>query len=239
MDKEILGSNKDEHGNTYDFFININDSIFVDVEVNTDYFKTAKNKSFLYYSRLISSSINTGKEYKSFSDKKYIQLNLNSKDKKEDFGEDCIYPYSTKTQSVYMSNAVIYLRYLDYYNRLYYNEDIKKEESDYFLAMLTSKSFVELYKMLDSFLEEDIKQRIMRDVIRMSMKISFNEQELKNLEKQVEMDTKETYINIGIEEKSIEVAKSMLIKGMSIDDIVDITKLSKEKIEELSKEVNR
>ena len=98
--------------------------------------------------------------------------------------------------------------------------------------MLTADTFVKLYKILDSFLDDETRTRIIREVIRLSMKIEFTEQELKNLEKQEQMDTEKFYMDL----KAAEIAKTMLQKGISIDDIVEITKLSKEKIEELKSE---
>ena len=42
-------------------------------------------------------------------------------------GEDIIVPYSIKTNSIYLEENKIYIRYLDYYKKLYYVEmDTKK-----------------------------------------------------------------------------------------------------------------
>ena len=248
-DKELLeASNK--HANTLDYYIIINDNIHVDLEVNSDYFGIYKNKSFIYQTRLISSSLDAGVDYQDFSKQIFIQLNLNAKEKNKNIGEEVIYPHNVTQDIIYMNNVIIYLRYLDFYNKLFYTKDIKKEESDYWLALLTSKSFVEIYKILDSFLEKDIRDEIIRDVIRISMKSLFTEQELKNLEKQVEMDKEKFYTNLGKEEgkaegkiegkeeKAVEIAKEMLSKNMAIDLISELTGLSKEKVEELSKDIN-
>ena len=53
----------------------------------------------------------------------------------------------------------------------------------------------------------------------------------------------EWFINEGIEKgiekgeknTSIEIAKRMLLKGMSTDDIIELTKLTREEIQELKK----
>lgn len=240
LDKEILDPKPKTHGSTYDYYININNNIYVDLEVNKKEFDLYKDKSFFYQVKQISSSLNIVENYEDFEKKTYIQLNLNASDKTA-FGEDIVCPYSIVTKSVYLTNVMTYLRYLDYYRNLYYNKFIDKEESDYWLAMLTAKSFTEIYKILSSFLDEKDRDEIIRDVINLSMDALFNEQELDNLRKQVEMDKEKFYTKKGIEqgieqgakENTILIAKSMLKENMPLDLITKFTGLSTEELEKL------
>ena len=230
-DKEVLEPKEKTHKFTYDYSITINNNIFLDLEVNNEHFSQKKNKSFLYHARQISSSLNVGENYQKFSDQTFIQLNINAKDESK-VGEEIIVPYNTITNSVYMANVITYLRYIAYYKKMYYNKFIYKKEEDYWLAMLSAKSFSELYKILDDFLEEELKDRIIKDVIRLSMKIEFNEQELINLRKQVQWDT-EDYINETIKVKSIAIAKNLLNMGLTTQDIMKATGLNDKELENI------
>ena len=248
-DKELFGTSSKDKKNIVDFNVVINNNMYVNLEVNSKPYEYIKSRNYLYESRIITSELEEGEDYDNFDENTYIQLNLNAVDSGV-IGEDIIYPYSVVTKSIFIENLIIYVRYLDYYQKLYYNLNIEKSESDYWLASLTAKNFVELYKMLDSFLDYSLRDRIIKRVIEISMKTLFTDEEWKALDKMVDENEKKYYdkkykeefesghakgFEDGIEEKSIEIAKNMLQKGMLVDDIVDITGLSREKVEELKK----
>ena len=248
IDKEILESKINTHSSTYDYFVNINDNITLDIEMNRNEYETVKYKSFYYQNKQVTNSLKSGDDYHNLQDIQLLQLNLNAKDSKE-YGEDIICYYSLITNSIHINSVITYLRYLDYYRKIYYNKFIDKEESDYWLAALTAKSFREFYEMLTSFLEKSLADRIIRDVIRLSMEAYFTEQELINLRKQEEMDTERYFTNKGIEEgiskgkaegktegakeKSVEIAKNMLDENISAELISKLTGITKEELENL------
>ena len=235
LDKEVLETKVNTHINTFDYFININGNTFIDIEMYYSPSELTKQKSYKYKNREISTSLESGEKYTNFKSKKYIQLNLNANN--NPIGEDIIYEYSVITKSIYINNVVTYLRYLEYYKNIYYNKFIDKEESDYWLALLTSKTFKEFYEILNTFLEKDFSNKIMKDVIRISMKSLFTEEEKINLQKQLEMDREEYYTKKGLSQgeknKSIEIAKKMLVDNMPIDQICKFTELSKNEIEKI------
>ena len=256
-DKEILGVSSKNKKNVVDFNVEINDNLFVNIEMNGKEYAKVKTRNYLYESRIITQDLKTGEDYEKFDEKTYIQLNLNVKDTSVNIGEDIIYPYSVITKTVFLKNEIIYLRYLDYYYRLYYNQNIEKSESDYWLAMLKAKNYKELYKMLDSFLDIDLRNKIVRKVIEISMDTLFTDEEWKALDKEVELSTQKYYddmykekyangyedgqakgleqgIEQGIEQGKLETAKKMLVKNIDIDTIVEITGLPKEQIEALN-----
>ena len=135
-----------EYSHPIDFNISINDSIFINIESNK---KEQAIKDLSKYTN--------------------IQLILNASDTSNNLGEDIIVPYSIKTNSIYLESDIIYLEYLDYYYKLYHNETIKKEESDYWLAMLMAKNFTELNDILSKFLPNNLKEKIIIDVKNLSM----------------------------------------------------------------------
>ncbi len=256
-DKELFGTSSIYKKNIVDFNVAINNNLFVNLEVNGRPYEQVKSRNYLYESRIITSSLDEGDDYNSFDDNTYIQLNLNAVDKTT-FGEDIVYFCSVITKTVYFENMITYVRYLEYYRKLYYNQNIEKDESDYWLASLTAKNFVELYKMLDDFLETKTRDRIIKRVIEISMKTLFTEEEWKALDKLVDENEKKYYdkkfkdkfeegmnqgfdqgleqgTRQGIEQSKIQVAKNLLSMNLTIEQIIEATGLSEEEVLKLSK----
>ena len=159
LDKGLSVTNCCEYKKILEFNVSINDCIFVNVELN---------KSVSHYLET-KQVLKRGQSIKDIVKYTNIQLNLNAYDKSNNMGEDIIVPYSIKTDSIYLDNDVIYLMYLDYYYHLYYNKNIKKNESDYWLAMLMAKNFTELNDILSQFLPDNLREKIVRDVCNLSM----------------------------------------------------------------------
>ena len=230
LNKEIPVTNCYEYKKALDFNVSINDHIFVNIELN---------KSVSHYLET-KQVLKRGQSIKDIVKYTNIQLNLNAYDKSNNLGEDIIVPYSIKTDSIYVDNDVIYLEYLDYYYHLYYNENIKKEESDYWLAMLMAKNFTELNDILSQFLSDNLRKKIVNDVYH----LSIDEFVLEDIDREtlaaIElrdslMYSKEEGIQEGIEQNSIDVVKAMLNKKMSYDDISDISGKSIEEIKKIEK----
>ena len=248
LDKELLESKLDSKSNTLDYYININGSIDIDLEINRDTYENKKYQLFQYRSRMISNSLKAGEKYQDFKNREFIQLNLNAVDKSS-IGEDIVCSYSLITKSIHIDNVITYLRYLDYYRKIYYNKFIDKEESDYWLALLTAKTFKEFYEIMKCFLNKDLVDSIMKDVIRLSMDSFFTEQELINLEKQYIMDRERNLTKKGIEQgikkgieqgieqgqksEKISIAKNLLKLNIDIENVSKATGLSIKELEEL------
>ena len=237
-----------------DFVVKINDKILLNIESNRESFESVKQRNDYYISRVKTSELKIGEKYKVLKEQKFIQLNLNFNESESVIGEDIIYSYSIKTNTIFLPNNPIYIRNLDYYRDIYYNQDIEKSVSDYYLACLTAKTFKEFYEMLGHILNDNARDRLVRNVINFAMDNLFTEEELKALDKIVEHDLEVYYekkykeeidaarekgIEQGVEENKLEIAKSMLLSNENKDKIIKYTGLSKEKIEELSKEINR
>ena len=120
--------------------------------MNAKRFNYYKSKSLIYLFKNVINSLNVGENYDDIYEKKFIQLNLNAVDK-EEYGEDIIYIASTK-KGKFVDNILMYLENLDYYREKFYNKKVKKDASDYWLAMLKATSFTEMYNILDAFLEK-------------------------------------------------------------------------------------
>mgnify|MGYP003571273806 CR=1 FL=1 len=227
-----------------DFNVRINDDILINMEVNRAAFESVKLRNDEYQSRLKTSELKKGDNYNKLQNLKFIQLNLNFYEKNLKYGEDIVCAYSLITKTVFLEQYRTYVRYLDYYRNLYYNEYIEKSISDYYLALLTATSFKEFYTMLGNIVDDDTRESLIKDVIIFTMDSLFSEEELKALDKIVEAEQKRYYDNKfkekftegrteGQVEKAKEIAKNLLSQNISLQIIANATGLSKEEIEGL------
>ena len=232
--KELPLDNYKEYKKIIDFNIEINNSIFINLEMNRTNFSNVKIRNFIYHNKLTSTILKRGNKLKDIDKYRVIQLNLNAYDKSNNIGEDIIVPYSIKTNSIYIKENKIYIRYLDYYRSLYYNEDIEKTESDYWLAILTSKDFTELNDIASKFLDSKIREKLVRDVLKFSMdEFILDVDERIALDKIVEMETKKN----AKEEEKISIIKSMLKNNLTYEMISKISGKSIDEIKEIEKSI--
>ena len=239
---ELPTSNGYEYKKIIDFNVDINKNILLNIELNRTYFNSVKQRNRIYHAKKISMNLKKGDNKDKLKDITNIQLNLNVKDKSNNLGEDIVVPYSIITNTIYVNNDITYIRYLDYYRNLYYNnKDIELEESDYWLVMLTANSYVELNEILSKFLSDELRIRIVKDVIKLSSdEMIFDEYEQMIGEKMVdyedELRAKEEGRIAGklegkLEEK-IEIIRSMLENNF---DYETISKICGKTIEEIEK----
>jgi len=140
-------------------------------------------------------------------------------------------------KEVYHENFVIVLKYLEVYRKLYYNKNIRDEETAW-LTALTAKSFTEVYDILKNILEENELDKFIRDVIRMSKdEFVLHEWEKEKLDALVEYEkisnAQEEGKIEGKQESLLEVAKKMLQEKIDILTILKCTGLSEIEIEKL------
>ena len=248
INNELDIINHREKRKIIDFNIRINDSISINVELNRKTFKNIKRRNYLYHNKQVSYTLKRGQDIKDISKYTNIQLNLNAYDESNNLGEDIIVPYSLKTSSIYIENDIVYLRYLDYYYKLYYNENILKTESDYWLAMLMSKNFVELNNILSHFLDKDLREKIIKDVLNLSMdEFVLEECEIEALAEIERIDTLKYTREEGLEQgkeqgkeqSKVEMIKLMLEKKLSYQDISDISGKNIDEIKEIEKSIKK
>ena len=162
LDKEIPIEIYEKKKDTIEYNISINECIFICLETNKNTFQYLNNYLYLSkYDRKVETIIDLSKYTN-------IQIILNDTDKSNNLGEDIIVPYSIKTNTIYINSDIIYLKYLNYYYELYQNINIKKEESDYWQAMLMAKTFTELNNILKKFLPNNLRKRIIKEVYEIS-----------------------------------------------------------------------
>ena len=246
-----------EYQKTMDMHVVINDSIDIGIEVNRNSFSSVKLRNFLFLNKNYSLSLKSGNKKKKLEDLTYIQLNLNTEDKSSNIGEDIIFPYSMVKKEIYIENYIIYLRYLDYYHRLYYNENVIKSEADYWLAALSAKDIVTFNKILKCFLDDELRIKLVKDAINMFDNESIiDEYEQMMLYRVQERETKKYAIIEGLkegrekgreeglkegleqgaEQNTIKMIKSMLKNDADYEFISNVTGKTIEEIKEIEKQ---
>ena len=216
--------------------IALNDDIFIEIEINRSDFNKVKHRNFIYQNKIYSMIPEKGNNPKDIDNVIFYQLNLNTENKTETYGEHVIVPYDTTTKEIYIDNYYTILKYLEFYHKLYYTKSRKLERGELWLAALMSNSFSELYDILSKILSPDKLELIIEE----SKKTSLNDFNL-HAWKQKEM--KDLVINKrnrisrkeGIQYEKNETIKNMLKENISYELISKIVKKPIDEIKEIEK----
>ena len=219
MDSELVKDKFDEYQKTVDINVLIN-NMCVNIEINREYFKNVEQRNFLFADKLCSMMLNRGESIKSLRDKFLVQINLNAIDKYDEdnnkltYGTDTIVSFGLNTGKIYHSNKFVFVKYLEYYRELYYNEGEKLDESCLWLVLLTSRSFFEMYNILGELFDNDRREQFIRNVINMidNRKI-FEDWEIEKLNELVKYTSEENLRKKALKEGHTEGFSQGHIEG--------------------------
>ena len=148
------------------------------------------------------------------------------------------------------NNKKIVLKYLAYYRYLYYTLGIRTPEV-VLCTLLTSKGYVEFYKVLSNILKKDKLDEVTKGVIEMNG-IDYNLHAWKHemWDNYIRMNEKESNIAIG-KEQGISIGKeqgtvetkenivnNMLRKNMPYELISEVSDVSVEEVKKLAKRLS-
>ena len=235
---ELLKENVKEYKKTIDILVILNDTIFIDIEINRSNFENVKKRNFLYCDKLYTMLLEMGNKTSKLKDIYLYQLNLNAMDSSITFGEDRIVSYSEVTKSIYVKNKITVLKYLEFYRNIYYTDIEKLSDDEIWLVALTSRNFVELNEILSHILNHNDRSKIVKEAIRMSkLKFNLHEWEKEKMDELVREETKrierEEGFNAGVEQNTIEVIKNMLENNAELEFISKVTGKTIEEIEKI------
>ena len=236
INNELPPENYKEYKKNVYLNITLNDDIFIEIEINRSDFNKVKHRNFIYQNKIYSMIPEKGNDPKDIDNVIFYQLNLNTENKTETYGEHVIVPYDTTTKEIYIDNYYTILKYLEFYHKLYYTKSRKLERGELWLAALMSNSFSELYDILSKILSPDKLELIIEE----SKKTSLNDFNL-HAWKQKEM--KDLVINKrnriirkeGIQYEKNETIKNMLKENISYELISKIVKKPIDEIKEIEK----
>ena len=239
INNEITTFYEDDKLMVTDLIYQLNDKIFLNIELNTSKSKYLMYKNLLYIYKILLSNQNKGKKYK---DVTVIQVNFDLYSfKNMDKVKNVIKVMNKDNLKEYLNTFTIFHLELD---KAWNNEYNVSEEGIRFLRMLSSRS-----KILNKYLARDnlfLKKvaKFMEEYSNSSDNLLYyNQKELDDYIKESELE--DSYNsglskgkslglsegkNLGKQENSIEIAMKMLEDGMSLGTISKYSGLSKEEI---------
>ena len=240
--KELSLTHYKEYKKTVDINVEINDRIFINIELNKTSFNKVRRRNHLYHNKVVSLTLKKGDKIEILKEMLNIQLNLNVLDKSINIGEDIVVPYSLKTNSIYVDNDIVYLRYLDYYRRMYYNKNVEMKEDELWLAAFMAEDFKSLNEILSKIIEDNLREKLVKDMVRISMDdVILDEYERHTLDLIAEMDSKrierEEGKKEGIKENTESIIKSMIENKIDYETISKVTGKTIEEIKEIENSI--
>ena len=216
----------------------------IEIEINSQYEKYLNPRNMAYICNTYQSHTLVGKEYNQQTD--IVQVNLTwGLGKNND--EMKIYKIMNEKGELYVKNFIIYEINMDYYDKIWYSKNEEEIKKNQYMIMLDLDK-----KELKNMPKDKIVDKYITNVTIVNddpefQKYMSEEEDKRKIQNSLLSEAKEegisqgytSGINDGISKgenkKSIEIAKNMLNKNMSIEDISDITCLSIEEINKLTK----
>ena len=157
------------------------------------------------------------------------------------------YMIISENGKLFIKNFIIYEINMDYYDKIWYSKNEEEIKKNQYMIMLDLDK-----KELENMPKDKIVDKYITNVTIVNddpefQKYMSEEEDTRKIQNSLLSEAKEegisqgytSGINDGISKgenkKSIEIAKNMLKKNMSIEDISDITGLSIEEINKLTK----
>ena len=216
----------------------------IEIEINSQNKDYLHTRSTAYICNIYQSNASVGDTYNEDTD--IIQVNLTwGLGRNND--EMKIYKIMNEKGELYVKNFIIYEINMDYYDKIWYSKNEDEIKKNQYMIMLDLDK-----KELKNMPKDKIVDKYITNVTIVNddpefQKYMSEEEDKKKIQNSLLSEAKEegisqgytSGINDGISKgenkKSIEIAKNMLKKNMSIEDISDITGLSIEEINKLTK----
>ena len=235
LDSELPIINKKEHEQIVDIFVVINNTIYVDIEMNRSKFENVFERNTKYKNRMSNVIFEKGENLKELKTKYLYQLNLNASPN-EEILEDTVVMYGLNTNKIYSSKESVIIKSLERYRDLYYNG--VRDKKVIWLTILTARNFSELYELASQILDEEELKKLMEASINMSkdgfVLHAWQKEKMDALVKynEIEEATNKGKAE-GIKENTIEIAKKLLKENIDVETISKTTGLTKEDIQKL------
>lgn len=206
----------------------------IEIEINSENKKYLNPRNTACICNTYQSHALARKEYNQQTD--IVQVNLTwGLGAKEDVMTK--YMIMSKDGKLFVKNFIIYEINMDYYNELWYSKNEDGIKKNLYLIMLDLDK-----KELKSMPKDDIVDKYITNVTIVNdnpefQKYMSEEEDKKKIQNSLLSEARENGINDGISkgvsQEKVSIAKNMLKKNMSIEDISDITGLSIEEIKNL------
>lgn len=211
---------------TVDVLVKV-DNDYIHIELNTNYNNYLHIRNYIYFSTLYSNKVKRGEKYDLKTKFLHLDFTYGLGLEKE---EKINYYIQSEVGEKYLENIEIIEYNMDKIMKYWYNEDIQKVNEYKHLIMLDLETD-ELDKLSkgDDFVKEfndKITELNEKETFQSAMTYEEDQRLILNTEKSISY-------NEGMEERNIEIAKSMLNKNINKEIISECTGLSLDEINNL------
>ena len=88
LNSELPVNNVKKYRKTVDIIVSLNDNIYVNLEVNIQSFNKIKKRNYLYKNSMINQTLKSVDKLEKLDNIYYYQINLNVKDKKDEYDKE-------------------------------------------------------------------------------------------------------------------------------------------------------
>ena len=199
----------------------------IEVEVNTYYNDYVRTRNFSYIMSIYNNQVTVGEKYN--EDTNIIQINLNYGVKDTEYKG--VYKVRDETGKEYIKNFCIYEINMEKLKEIWYDKNELEIEKNKYLLMLDME-----IKDLKKLSEDQVVREYMEKIEKLNEDPIFINWITKEKDEQMIKNTQlyratQNGINQGMKKEKISISKTLLNKNMSVEDIMDITGLTREEIE--------
>ena len=216
----------------------------IEIEINSQNKDYLHARSTAYICNIYQSNASVGDTYNEDTD--IIQVNLTwGLGRNND--EMKIYKIMNEKGELYVKNFIIYEINMDYYDKIWYSKNEEEIKKNQYMIMLDLDK-----KELKSMPKDKIVDKYITNVTIVNddpefQKYMSEEEDKRKIQNSLLSEAKEegisqgytSGINDGISKEKVSIAKNMLNKNISIEDISDITGLSIEEIENIKNNMKK
>ena len=246
LNTELGVKKADERGKRLDCLVKAKDK-YINIEINTNFGKVIRVRNFNYFTAFYSSAIKQGEEYDYTTE--YLHIDIS-------FGMGSSGPikneYVLKSKEygdTYIDNFRIMVYNMDKLKEVWYHEggkgikgykhllmmDLQPEELDELGNDLVVKKYKERLEEMNDI--DTYIPPISREQDAIMLENTFRRYYREEGLKEGREEGLKQGIEQGIEQKQLEVIKNLYNKGIDIDTIADVVSLTKEKVENIIKEL--
>ena len=203
----------------------------IEVEVNTYYNDYVRVRNFSYITNIYNNQVTVGDKYS--EDTNVIQINLNYGI--QDTKYKRIYKVRDEEGKEYIKNFYIYEINMEKLKKIWYDKNELEIEKNKYLLMLDME-----IKDIKKLSKDKVVREYMEKIEKLNNDPMFINWITKEKDEQMIKNTQlynatQNGLNLGIEQRNIEIAKNLLEQNIDISVIMNATGLTKGKIESLQK----
>lgn len=231
---ELAIANKSDKVYKTDIIVKVNKNI-ISIEMNKNYYQGLFIKNATYANKLESEQFGSGDNYLNYS--KIIQINIDNFHKFK--GNKLLYKFTMReVDTNELENNLLESYHIDltYLNRICYTECKNELERFCFMFKDNIKDIegeIKMDDIMDEAYEELERISSDKNIIGLYDKEKIEQKIMNTRLLDAELKGKEEGKKEGIQQRNIEIARNMLKKDININDIIEITGLTKDQIEEL------